>query len=200
MTHHLSPEEFVDALDGTLEATRRAHLDGCAQCRDEIVQSGAVLERVAPAGTVPPPSPLYWEHMARRVREATVTAPRTSVPRWTAWWRPLAALAGVVGLALVVAVWRTPGLRPPVATRAAISTTPAGATRSATVGVPDAAGSDGDASWDAVMDMAADMPLEDLRQASAPMPGNADVLAVHLTGAERTRLIELLKAEMGGTE
>ena len=35
MNKHLSPEEFVDAIDGTLAPSRREHLDQCEACRHE---------------------------------------------------------------------------------------------------------------------------------------------------------------------
>jgi hypothetical protein len=33
MKHHLSREELIDSLEGTLPPTREAHVDGCAACR-----------------------------------------------------------------------------------------------------------------------------------------------------------------------
>ena len=36
MTHHLSPQEFVEALDGTLADARLDHLDQCERCRRNL--------------------------------------------------------------------------------------------------------------------------------------------------------------------
>ncbi len=94
---HLSPEELVDLIEGTLSAARAAHVAGCARCRRRQEEVSAALS-LARAVDVPEPSPLFWEHFSARVREAVhreAVAPRRELSEW--WRRRLA-----VGLAAAV--------------------------------------------------------------------------------------------------
>ena len=64
MSTHLRSQEFVDALDGHLEVDRLDHLEACAACRAELAGLRALLTEVTPAGAVPDPSPLFWNHFS----------------------------------------------------------------------------------------------------------------------------------------
>ena len=66
MNTHLRSDEFVDALDGTLGADRLEHLASCASCRDELTGVQALMSDVKTAGTMPEPSPLFWDHFSAR--------------------------------------------------------------------------------------------------------------------------------------
>jgi hypothetical protein len=95
MTRHLSDEAVLDVAEGREDAARRAHVDGCPDCRErvETVLSGLDAARRA---DVPEPSPLYWEAMRRNVGRRIAEEPRRA-PRW-AWLAPLAATAAVVAV------------------------------------------------------------------------------------------------------
>ena len=99
MTSCLSPDEFVDLLDGTLAANRRAHLDACATCR---ATANDVREAMAAADAldVPEPSPLFWPAINARVQSA-IAADAPAARGWRAWLR-LDVLVPIAGLALVV--------------------------------------------------------------------------------------------------
>ena len=112
---HLSAEEFVDLTDGVLSAARARHLDDCRDCRERAESLRDALGE-ARAIEVPEPSPLFWDHLSRRVREAVA---RDADPGWRAWswWRSthawsLRAVVSVVAavLAVVVGFWVLPPL------------------------------------------------------------------------------------------
>ena len=46
MTHHLSPQEFVEALDAALATGRLDHLETCAECRADLDRLRAVVADV----------------------------------------------------------------------------------------------------------------------------------------------------------
>jgi hypothetical protein len=99
MTPCLSPDEFVDLLDGTLAADRRAHLDTCGACRTTAADVREALT-AAEALEVPEPSPLFWPAINARVQSA-IADDATNARGWRAWLR-LDVLVPIAGLALVV--------------------------------------------------------------------------------------------------
>lgn len=185
MTSHLTPEQFVDALDRPLPADREAHLAVCPSCADELAEMRRVMVDVGVAGDVPEPSPLYWEHLSARVREAVDAVPEPQ-PWWRARWRPVLAFAGVLGVVVIAAVLR-PG---PVAPTAA----PANVDATATI----SASAESDAMWDMISTLASDVPVDQAIEAGlAPSSGTADAAIASLTDAQRRELMRLLKREMG---
>ena len=99
MTPCLSPDEFVDLLDGALPGERRAHLDTCAACQATAAE---VREALAAAESleVPEPSPLFWPAINARV-QAAIADDVTAARGWRAWLR-LDVLVPIAGVALVV--------------------------------------------------------------------------------------------------
>jgi len=189
MNRHLSPEESVAALDHTLAPAREAHLDTCDTCRRELADMRAALEDVGSAADMAEPSPLFWDHLSARVREATdAESAQKGMLAWPRLWRPVVGLAAV-GL---LAVWFV--ARAPAPDSAPPPTTPA-------VSVDAAAGTDAltDAPWDAVVEMAAALSVEDVNRA-VPSRIDAVVLFDELTSEEREAFVKLLKTEMDGVE
>lgn len=115
---HLTPDEFVDRVDGVLPAEREAHLAGCPACRDEAEAMRVLLSEAATVD-VPEPTPSEWAGLSARISAAVESEPAPGWG-WLAWLRapvlvPLAGVAMVV-LALVVSVDRvTPAGAPVVA-------------------------------------------------------------------------------------
>ena len=116
---HLSPEQFIDALDGTAAEPVREHAESCESCGTRLEELRA-LARMAESADVPEPSPLFWDHFSARV-QAAVAAEAAQRPRasflgtlgerlatFGASWRVLVPVTVGVG-ALAIALWvRTP--------------------------------------------------------------------------------------------
>ena len=97
---HLTPEEFVDAAEGLLSPGRLQHLERCGTCRREVSALSALMGEAA-GSPFPEPSPLFWEHLSARVRQAVRAEAAPLVPwgllrlRWPALV-PLGILAALV--------------------------------------------------------------------------------------------------------
>jgi hypothetical protein len=83
MTKHLSPEEFVDALEGTASSVSATHLRECESCRAELADMRSVLDD-ARAVEASEPSPLFWDHFSARVKGATLQEPSRAAGRRSA--------------------------------------------------------------------------------------------------------------------
>ena len=72
MTRHLTPEQFVDLAEGTQPESAVPHLAVCDACRTELADLRAMMTVTADPGVdvVQEPSPLYWNHLSSRVRDA----------------------------------------------------------------------------------------------------------------------------------
>jgi len=112
---HLSAETFVDVLDGTLGESDLPHLQTCAECRAQLAELRQTMAMAAEAD-VPEPSPLFWQHMAARVRESVAAEPVPGaasgliarlLPAGFSWWG-MGGLVGVAAAALLVVVVQTP--------------------------------------------------------------------------------------------
>jgi hypothetical protein len=105
---HLKTDELVDIAEGTRSESSAPHLAGCEPCRAQVNELRAMMSAARDVD-VPEPSPLFWDHLSSRVREA-VAAEAVPRRRWlaVALWRrgvlnPLSAVA-VAGLLLAVVV------------------------------------------------------------------------------------------------
>lgn len=186
MKTHLTPELIVEAIEGTVGSAARDHLRACADCRAEVDRARAILEDAEAATTVHEPSPLFWDHFAARVREATSTLPVESRPRWDAWWRPALLVGGALAVIALAVV--TPALLPPApaATEVVAEADPASAAEIE--------------GWDLVVSLTADLGWDEVQQVAKPKAGVADAVIDELTPQERAAFVKLLKQEMGGLE
>ena len=111
---HLSPEELVDLAEGTRPEQSFAHLATCAKCRQRLEDLRQAIAAAGVDAEVPEPSPLFWDHLSARIREAVAAETAALQPSGASGrfsWRS-AALVGAVGLVLAVALaWRL-GPRP----------------------------------------------------------------------------------------
>jgi hypothetical protein len=202
---HLTDPEMVDLLEDSLSASRVAHLDDCARCRD----TGAALRYArarAEAVDVPEPSPLFWEMFSVRVhdavRDAAVAEPGGG---WLGWARTPGvkwALSGaLLTLLLVAGVWEATAPKrmsraPRVA--AAVPEISADAVGFDSLDpAADPADAADDAAWDLVRTVADDVSWDDGAVDGMGMrPGSAERAVAMLTTAERTELARLLEAEL----
>jgi hypothetical protein len=210
---HLSAEELVDAVDGTLAVVARTHLESCPACRQEAAQLSAVLAETARVA-VPEPSPLFWKHFSTRVRDAIVAEPQVKVwPRWFEWpvLAPLAGL-GVLVLALMSAVDRSVPARhasdaPGVLTSASASAR--GTSGELRRNLAEAASGRGggpvehdtiaiDTAWEVLSDVVGPLDVEAAQEAGiATALGTADRFVLQLTQSEQEELVQLLQQEVG---
>jgi hypothetical protein len=193
---HLTPEQLVDlaedsAADPSRPAPSSPHLQSCDTCRATLAELRRTL-LAAREVDVPEPSPLFWEHLSARVRDA-VEAERAGGSGMLGWWPswrrvwvgPL-WIGSLAAIMLAVAIMtRGPGSeRPaPTATVAVIAEPQAG--------MPPIAD---DASFSLVADLAADLDWDTAVAAGfATDPGVADDLVAQLTVDERRELHRLLE-------
>jgi hypothetical protein len=184
MSEHLSTQEFVDAIDGTLPDARRAHLTSCGVCAREVAELGGLTLETRRALVVPEPSPLFWDHFSARVRAATDAQVIRPLSWWDRAWRPVIAISAVAAaLMLAVFVARPEPTKPvDVATTATSLVTPEQ--------VLD------DASMEFMVQIAADVSNEELQAARPRKAATADAID-ELTPEQQAAFIRLIKAEIG---
>jgi hypothetical protein len=194
---HLSPSEFVDLSDGTLPATRAAHVNGCEACRAQADIIRDALRLTGASAPVPEPSPLFWDHLSARVREAVAEAPSRSM--FGSGWRGLQPLAaGFLVVALLFAAV--------VVTRDARQRSAPQTTRTSVPAAEPEHGADPslDAShaleWAVLTAAAADLRFEEAHDAGMAVPAAAvDRAVTQLTRDELSELGRLLQSELKGT-
>ena len=104
---HVKTDDLVDIAEGTRPEASAPHLAGCEPCRAQLQELRAMMSAARAAG-VPEPSPLFWDHLSSRVREAVAAeaVPRRSWLDAAAWRRVLtpAWIVAVASLIVVVAL------------------------------------------------------------------------------------------------
>lgn len=95
---HLTGEQIVDVAEGTRSEASLPHLAACAACRARLADLRSMTAKLD-AVDVPEPSPLFWDHLSKRISEGVAAegAPR----RWS-WTRRCSRAAGTI------AAWRRP--------------------------------------------------------------------------------------------
>ena len=188
MTRHLTPEEFVDALEGTSPASA-AHLADCAECREELASLQTMLGDARHL-EVSEPSPLFWDHFSARVKQATANEPVGNRWNWARLaWKPVAAVMAVAG-ALAIGLYVRPTVQPDGSVAGPVQPT----SELASTAVP---GFEDDGSWSLVTALAAELDWSELSQAAEPAEGTVDAMIEELTSDQREALARLLQKEMG---
>jgi hypothetical protein len=187
--NHLSPSEFVDFVEGTLDAERGSHAERCESCRRSGEELRRVFEASAARGDMPEPSPLFWEHFSARVREA-VAQETVSAPGWMAW-RP--AFVAIAALAIFV-------------TAGSLIMRPAPVALPSATGVADVTGSEpvfeiapdaNTEAWEVLTAAAADLEWDEAREAGMGVQSAVlDRAVQRLSADELTELGRLLQSEL----
>jgi hypothetical protein len=193
---HLSPQAFMDCAEGAADRSARRHLEGCPACRQQVAQLRGTL-RAALDVDVPEPSPLFWEHLSSRVRDAVAAEPRR--PSWRAgWdaalvsvsaggWRRVALGMAAAGVVLVALTW------PPATSRVASGGARVPASLAEPAVIPPVGAND-DPSLALVTDLTTEADGDTLREAGlAGHRGGAEEVVSTLTDAERAELGRLLR-------
>lgn len=194
MTTHLTSQEVIDALDGTLGLARQAHLDTCGTCARAVAALRLTEEAAEESADVPEPSPLFWAHFSNRVREATNELPIERAPWWSRFWQPALALGAIGAVTLMVmTVSRAPEAPAGAGSPVIASMAPA---------TDDVLALDNDA-WTLMLEIAGTVPADDfdaVADVAMPRPGTADRMIETLTPQQRETFLKLLKSEMGTLE
>jgi hypothetical protein len=185
MTSHLSPDDHVAALDGTLSADRLAHVSGCAACQETLARTRSIVDALR-SDDVPEPSPLFWEHFSARVRTATEAGVAAASPRfgWRAWVTIASAAAAFMIMLIVRLAPDTssrPVSHPPQVAAVGASATRAEASETEPL--------------TAVLQMASSLSSDDLSGVVSAAGGQTP-LVEDLSPAERAAFVRLLHAEM----
>lgn len=185
MKTHLNDDERIEALEGTLDHRRRAHLEACADCRQEVAAAHAMWEVLAAdAGAgddVPEPTPVFWNQLQARVGRAVDA-------QHTPWWRGAAAgwmsLAAAAVLLLVVSSGLLQRAPMPDAVVGDVME------HSAVSAIGETA------QWQFVTDVLATLEDDAVLDVLRPSRGAVDAALETLTAAERDEFVRLLQAEM----
>ena len=191
---HLSPETFVDLLDGTTREDAVPHLAACDVCRRELETLRATWQAAVDAD-VPEPSPLFWDHLSARVASAVAAEGQTKrAPWWRVGWSwNVAGLAAAAAAAVIVAVLVRPlGPATPVATT---SSAPAAVASSAPA-EPLAPLAD-DESIALVADLASELDWDGVSEMGLAAEGGAARAVAELDEGERVELQRLLAEALG---
>jgi hypothetical protein len=199
MKHHLTAEQFVDAIEarGELPRAVSAHLAGCETCQAERASLAEALGD-ARAVAMPEPSPLFWDNFSRRVGAATndeaVPGSRATGGLWRRGWRPFATVAVATCALTLVVVMRGPRLD-----NSGRTAVPAVAALAPAAPSMEFVGMD-DGSLSVVAAVAADLKTDELQQVARPSADAAGAAIEDLTPAQCAELMRLIKSQTSGAE
>jgi hypothetical protein len=195
VTRHLSPETFVDLLDSSRADSDVSHLASCAACRQQLEHLRETW-RAANEADVPEPSPLFWEHLSARVRDAVAAEPARRNP-----WRPGGWQWGVAGLAGAAALVLALTMLPPLVDPANVAPQPTRATAALAPGdgtlAPEGAAAD-DEPLGFVAALAGTVDFDAVADLGFATRVGADRVVEELDAEERAELQRLLNEALGG--
>jgi hypothetical protein len=180
---HLSNDDLLTAIDG--ETTHATHLSTCAPCLHRVEELREVL-RLAGEVDVPEPSPLFWDHLSRRVRAAVAAEPLPEAPLWRSG---LSWMAGTVGALAIIVIGVAVTLRTAQPVERMVP--PAAIAESVILSLDD------DAAWALIGDMASQMEWDEATEAGLiATPGSAEHALGQMSQEEQARVVELLQQEL----
>jgi len=196
LTDHLDEAALLDVAEGVPSEHAAAHLVGCERCRVQVEELRSAMH-FAEDGTVPEPSPLFWDHLSARVAKAVAEerpgeAAAASID-WTVRlrnWRvvTVAAVAAAVILAVAVNRRAAPGANS-AQTPAVLATATA---RDLTPSL------ENDPSLSFIADLASDLDWDDAVEAGLTSGTDAVERVVQdMSDDERRELRRVLQEEMG---
>ena len=191
---HFTESELLEFAEGAQPDTPGGHLASCEACRRQVVDLRAAMTLAAAAVDVPEPSPLFWEHLLARVREALEAEGRPPVSGWLlrrASWRAIAPIGAVAMLALTVAALM---LRPAHESSTAASAGAGSKVAGTAADAGDLAPLTDDPSVTVLAELTADLDWDAASEAGlAPRAGAVDDAVTSLSGEERDELQRLLQ-------
>jgi hypothetical protein len=188
---HLSRDRILDAIEGRANADTSRHLTTCSRCRAEVSALEAALQEILSVD-VPEPSPLFWEYLSSRVREAIAAepTPRPGAARRPIAWQPAAAILALSLIAgtAVSFLSRTA----PHASRLPVGSSPPRAAEPSVNSLELLSGDD----WQLVMDATDAADWEAVRTREVGTPDASDLAESELSSDERRELVKLLNEEL----
>ena len=149
-----------------------------------------LINEVKAAGDVPEPSPLFWNHLSARVRDAVADEPLPG-PWWMAYWRPVLLATGAVAVVAMVVMMRTTPVPPADGSGLALAATSSELV--ADVEVTEM--------WRLIEAASPQVEMQSVRDAGLmPSEYATDQAIQSLTPAQRDALVRLLRKEMGVAE
>ena len=196
MALHLTPEELIDLAEGTRPESALPHVETCAACRRQIADLRAAMAASIEIDA-PEPSPLFWEHLSARVREAVAAegapGPRRREWKWGSllpWSWSTTAVAGVVAAVALAVYMTTPR------DRNSVTPSPDLADTTAEVALQPFGAAD-DPSLVLMADLTEQIDPEAVAEAGwSRHAGAVDEAVANLTDGERLELQRLLREEL----
>ena len=192
---HLKDDQLVDLAEGTLPESSAPHLASCEHCRRQLREMRAVMSAAGEVD-VREPSPLYWDHLSARVREAVAVdaSPRRPWSDVAGWRRVLvpAWAAAIASIVIVVA------LSPRVADPPSSASVPSAvvATGADVRDVWNNHAPDDDESLTLMGSLSAGFDFEAARQAGLAEGGSAEHAVTHMDDNDLRELQRLLAQEL----
>lgn len=203
---HFSPSEFVDYVEGTLDADRAAHVRACERCGREAEALRETAHETAIV-ELPEPSPLFWDHFSARVRDEIRKPPARATWTWARTGPLAAAVAAIVIVAVVLASRAPVRVRAPIERKYAVSDpsyaktlTAAPVSQELASPAPESAEPD-DETWTLLKDAAGDLQMDEARAVGLAVgPGIVDRAVLDLSPRERAELRRLIEDEIRHTQ
>ena len=192
---HLKDDELVDLAEGARPESSAPHLASCEQCRRQVRDLRAMMS-VAADVEAPEPSPLYWDHLSARVREAVATEAAARRP-WldeAAWRRVLMpAWAAVVASIIIVVALSSRLMAPPPSPVPSVA---AIVEDTEVVDLWNEPAADDDESLTLVASLSAGLDLEAAGEAGLAARGSAEHAVTHMDDDDLRELRRLLTQEL----
>jgi len=192
---HLKDDQLVDLAEGTLPESSAPHLASCEPCRRQLEEMRAVMSAAGEVD-VREPSPLYWDHLSARVRDAvSVDAPSQRPWADVAAWRRVLIPAWAVAVAsiIIVVAMNSRVADPPSSPQAPAAVV---ATNAEVVDLWNDQASEDDESLTLMGGLSAGFDFDAVRQAGLAAGGSAEHAVTHMDGDELRELQRLLTQEL----
>jgi hypothetical protein len=189
VTGHLTPDEQIDSLEGTLGPDGAAHLDVCGTCRDAVAGLRETFD-AARRVDLPEPSPLFWQHQAARISALVVDEPMQR-PR-SAWM--YAAWAGSAAAVVAAGLMFLRTASTPVPSSVAVGLQARDA--SPALSEPASRDDSDERAWSVVEDLGGEIDGDLAAAALTPATGAADRALEELDTEEQAELVRVLQREL----
>jgi anti-sigma-K factor RskA len=189
---HLSPEELIDVAERATPRSAFPHLASCAACDRQVADLQAAMAAAVDVD-VPEPSPLFWEHLSARVREAVAAEATGRAAGTSSWWSwRVAAMTAAAAVLMVM-----------IATTLQLEDSPAPAALVAEDSAPAAdelAAFDDDAALTVLAALTSELDWEAAAEAGlVAAPGAVERIMLALDADERLELHRILEEALSAS-